>query len=217
MNRGLAWVFIGGIVGAGFASGEEIWLFFGRYGSFGFLGIVLSGFMLGAFGGAILSWAAKERTRDHRGLFERLMGKRTALFADIVLSCFLFIIVAVMEAAGGEIGRQFSPASGNLFIFFMIILAGLCLWRPGGIVAINSILVPVLLLLLLLISAASFKLPAAADPLQNLLFPGGWLPSFMLPTISCWSSLPWLVWQKSWTPSKRGGARASLQVSFSQA
>ena len=213
MNRGLAWVFIGGIVGAGFASGEEIWLFFGRYGSFGFLGIVLSGFMLGAFGGAILSWAAKERTRDHRGLFERLMGKRTALFADIVLSCFLFIIVAVMEAAGGEIGRQFSPASGNLFYIYLIILAGLRLWRTGGIVAINSILVPVLLLLLLLISAASFKLPAAADPLPKPALPW-WLAAFFYASYNLLLVFSALVGLAEKLDSLKAGRSTSFFASF---
>lgn len=177
-QNGVAFVFIGGVVGAGFATGQEIWLFFGRYGKAGTFGILLSGLMLGFFGGAILGWAVKERTGEHRGLFINLLGTRTGFWADLMLSSFLFIIVAVMEAAWGEVGKQFFNISTNWGVLTCIVLAVLCLWQRKGIILISSLLVPLLICLLLLISIASFWLPAPKPihPLQPAL--PWWLAAF---------------------------------------
>ena len=38
----VVFVVIGTIIGAGFASGQEIWLFFNQYGNWGAVGIILS-------------------------------------------------------------------------------------------------------------------------------------------------------------------------------
>lgn len=175
---GVVFVFIGGVVGAGFATGQELWLFFGRYGSVGILGILLSGLMLGAFGAEILGWATKERTAEHGSLFSRLLGKRMGLGADLMLSCFLFVVVAVMEAAGGEVGKQFFRLPVNWGIFVLILLASLSLWQKNGIIRASSLLVPLLITLMLLISLASFTLPSqrAALPLDPPL--PWWLAAF---------------------------------------
>ena len=38
----VVFVIIGTMIGAGFASGQEIWIFFNRYGNLGILGLILS-------------------------------------------------------------------------------------------------------------------------------------------------------------------------------
>ena len=43
----IIFVLVGTFVGAGFASGKEIYLFFARYGINGFLGIILCSILLG--------------------------------------------------------------------------------------------------------------------------------------------------------------------------
>ena len=43
----ISFVIIGTMIGAGFASGQEINLFFNRYGNIGILGMILSCFLTG--------------------------------------------------------------------------------------------------------------------------------------------------------------------------
>ena len=43
----VVFVIIGTIIGAGFASGKEIYLFFYKYGTLGILGIIISGGLTG--------------------------------------------------------------------------------------------------------------------------------------------------------------------------
>jgi uncharacterized membrane protein YkvI len=175
---GIAFVFIGGVVGAGFATGQELWLFFGRYQSAGYIGILLSGLMLGAFGGAILGWAQQERSGEHRGLLSNLLGSKTAAIADLVLSSFLFIIVAVMEAAWGEVGWQYFRIPPIFGAIFCIILTALCLWQKKGIILISSILVPLLIALMILIGIGGLILPSqivASGPKPALPW---WLAAF---------------------------------------
>ena len=46
----IAALYIGTIMGAGFASGREAWQFFGVFGLQGYVGIALSGFLFMALG-----------------------------------------------------------------------------------------------------------------------------------------------------------------------
>ena len=42
----VVFVIIGTLIGAGFASGKEVYIFFNKYGSLGLLGVVLSGIFI---------------------------------------------------------------------------------------------------------------------------------------------------------------------------
>ena len=53
----VAMTYIGAVVGAGFASGQELWQFFARWGFSGWLGILLAGLLFALAGGNL--WLAK--------------------------------------------------------------------------------------------------------------------------------------------------------------
>ena len=56
----VAFTFIGAIVGAGFASGQELLKFFVVFGQPGIIGAALSGLLFGFFGVLVIRMAARE-------------------------------------------------------------------------------------------------------------------------------------------------------------
>ena len=55
----IAAVYVGTVVGAGFATGKEIVEFFSRFGFFGFLSILMSGYLLIVLGSKLMRMAAR--------------------------------------------------------------------------------------------------------------------------------------------------------------
>ena len=43
----ISFVIIGTIIGAGFISGQEIYLFFNKFGTYGLIGIIIAGILIG--------------------------------------------------------------------------------------------------------------------------------------------------------------------------
>ena len=141
--------YLGALIGAGFASGKEIQLFFGRFSAAAYPSLLFAGLLF-----AFLAYAAIEISRKH-GLssssefFIFCLGKRLGPFLLHFLQVFLFFSVTVMIAAGDSLYQIFflgRPGVGGILLCCCLYLF---LIRPQkGMVMINTILVPVLLVML---------------------------------------------------------------------
>src|SRR5690606_42161848 len=72
-------VYVGTIVGAGFATGKEIVEFFTQYSVFGLVGIGISGFLFIWLGTKIMIIANRIQASSYKEFNEYLSGKKIAL------------------------------------------------------------------------------------------------------------------------------------------
>lgn len=141
----LGLTFAGCFLGAGYVSGREIWQFFGRFGIWGWFGLIISMSFLGLFGAVTLFLV--RRTGD--AAIERLMIPWNFPFlrdAVSVLSIlFLFGIDIIMTAGVGALFRQFMGLSAAQTGFlFSIAVALSALTGLEGMISAFSFLVPFL-------------------------------------------------------------------------
>lgn len=150
-------VIIGTIIGAGFASGREIFLFFSRYGIYGFLGIIVSSVFTGII---IYKVFIHLKDRDVKGYNEFLEMLNIPDFIkkiiNIIINTFLLISFYVMIAGFCAYFEQ--ELNMNPIITGGIICA-ICyitfLNKMDGVMKINTIMMPVLILMVCIIGVKS--------------------------------------------------------------
>ena len=74
-------VIIGAVIGAGFASGQEIYIFFYQYGVNGILGIIISSLLLGFVTYKVLHICKEKKVTNYK-VFQVQGAYQTKLFAN---------------------------------------------------------------------------------------------------------------------------------------
>lgn len=97
----VAGTYIGTIIGAGFASGQEILRFFSLFGAAGAWGILLAALLFGLFGVRILVVGSRVGASSHWPLLRAVAGDRLGRVLDGLVSFFLFGSLTTMTAAAG--------------------------------------------------------------------------------------------------------------------
>ena len=156
----IIFVIIGTIIGAGFASGQEIYLFFFSHGIKGLFGILISSIIIGIVIYKTLQIINKYSIENYKEFLEVLIkkNKRIIKYIDIIINIFILITFFIMIAGFGayfeqEIGINSLIGSGILAIItFFIFMTSI-----KGVVKANEILVPVLIGFLILIGIINLK------------------------------------------------------------
>ena len=149
----VAAIYIGTVIGAGFASGREIMDFFGVYGSRGLWGIYISGILFSIVGGLLLLKIYKNKIKDFDSLVEGVFNKKVSILIDIITSISLYTGFSIMISASGAIFKEQFGLPFNLGIAVMLICSFLVfLYSLKGLSFINSLLVPILIIGILFIT-----------------------------------------------------------------
>lgn len=161
----VAATFIGTVVGAGFASGQEILSFFTLYGWPGTAGIVLVAAAFAAGGRWWLELGARTRAPSYREALALAAGPWAGAVLDGLLVASLFAGVGVMTAGAAAVTADqlgWSPWTGRL------VFAALCaatVWRGlPGVLAANAVVVPVLVLAVVVVAVHGLSHAAAPLP-----------------------------------------------------
>ena len=146
IGPGIAATYIGTVVGAGFASGQEICRFFSLYGGYSWWGIILAVLILGWGGVRLFYFGAVLKPTSYRDFLIFLLGPRLAPVMDALLFGFLVILIGVMFAGCGALFTQL-----HLGYWTGIILTGLCLIlvlykELAGLISSNVVIVPCMFL-----------------------------------------------------------------------
>ncbi|PKM87374.1 MAG: hypothetical protein CVU87_09755, partial [Firmicutes bacterium HGW-Firmicutes-12] len=102
----VAATYIGTVVGAGFASGQEVLQYFGYFGYGGILGLVIAGILFYYFGKQILILGKKLKAESHVPIIYYAGGKRIGKLLDYIITFFLFGAVTTMAAGAGAIFQE---------------------------------------------------------------------------------------------------------------
>lgn len=141
--------YLGAVIGAGFASGQEVVQFFVSYGNGGLWGAVVATFLFGASGALLMHRAHSLKISNYQALFSNIMGHKTSLAVDTGLAMFLFLGIATMFSASGAVFYEhlYLPKNGGIIAAYLVV-AGFLLWGKQGLIVSYNILVPLKILLL---------------------------------------------------------------------
>jgi len=148
----IAAVFIGTIVGAGLASGQEITQFFTVYGYRSFIGIILCCFIYIIIGSMIIKISVRYNLKSYNGLIKIVSPGFLGEITDILTGVFLICGAAIILAGSGALLSEYFHFSKWVGIFLMCLLSIIVLLRnTKGLMEINSFIVPSLIIVILTI------------------------------------------------------------------
>lgn len=156
----IAATYIGTIVGAGFATGQEILQFFTKYGQWGFYCILLATALFIWLGYKVMLLANRINAKSYEDLNTALFGKLWGAIISLFMMLVLLGVSAVMLAGAGTIFEENWNLSYQLGLI-VTALACFILLRRGlsAILVVNSIVVPVMLLFTFIIFFDSLYSP----------------------------------------------------------
>lgn len=138
-----ATVFIGTIVGAGLASGQEITQFFSTYGFSSFYGLLLCAVFYIIISSIIVSISIKYDLNSYTDFITLVSPGFFGKITDYLTSFFLISGAAIILAGSGALLYQHFGIPRFVGILLMAIIALITLLNDTkGLIAINSIIVP---------------------------------------------------------------------------
>ena len=153
----IASAFIGIIVGAGFASGQEILQYFTSFGYLGTIGTIISTALFAYMGMMLVKLGTRTQATSHKEAIYKVSGyKLLGVIVDYVIILTLFGVGVVMIAGAGSIPSQqfgMSPLVG-VIIMSLIVMATVMM-NVDKVVNIIGSITPFLILTVIIISIYS--------------------------------------------------------------
>ena len=145
----------GTIIGAGFASGQELTQFFVAYGSMGLTGLLVTCLLFTWLGIQILEISYQIHATSYHELLYYVCGKKMGLLLDVLISLFLFGVLTITLAGANTLALDTLnlPYIGLLIMVFSLLLT--TLYGLKGITAANLIITPLATLTLFIIGLSS--------------------------------------------------------------
>lgn len=162
MNRAkqilkIASIYMGAVLGAGFAGGRELFSFFVKYGQKGVFASICAGLLFSFFGALILHQAKSWECKTFKDYLNALFGEKIALFFGAVANVFLFVCFVIMFSGSGALFNDCFgvPNFVGCFLTSVITFTVLCL-DLKGIGTVCSFMVPFMLAGILYTDICSF-------------------------------------------------------------
>lgn len=182
----VAATYIGTVVGAGFATGQEILQFFTRFGTLGLVGLIVTTLMFIVFGYIIMDLGRHINARSHLDIIKATNSGIIQTLLDSIITLFLFSSFTAMIAGTGALFSQqfnFPGLYGN--IFMAILTALTVLTGINGVINSISFVVPFLLCAVIgtsIFSVSNYQLDFGSTPVilnENILISNWFLSSVL--------------------------------------
>ncbi|WP_018923278.1 hypothetical protein [Salsuginibacillus kocurii] len=146
---GFKWMFliIGTMIGAGYASGREIWQFFSGESSLA-IGLFALLFMVCLL--VVMTLSYTMHTNDYIGVLERIVGRRMSHVYDLLTVLYLFTTTGTMIAGGAAALEMFHLPYWAGILFISVMLVWVLRYDVEGVTSINVFMIPVLIVTLLI-------------------------------------------------------------------
>jgi uncharacterized membrane protein YkvI len=160
----IAAVYVGTVVGAGFATGREIVEFFTRFGFIGFISILMSGYLLIFLGSKMMRIAAQINAQSYQEFNEYLFGKWAGTIVNFLMLIMLLGVSSVMLSGAGAIFEEqlgFTKTAGitvTIVLSIVVMLIGM-----KAIFAVNTFVVPMMITFSFILMVLSVRLPSFLD------------------------------------------------------
>lgn len=159
---------IGALIGAGFASGQEMYLFFYRFGVYGILGLVLCSSLIGITIYKTFLIIHNKNINDYQDFLNEIFyrGKKKpknkflnlSYISNIIVNIFLLITFYIMISGFGAYFEQEFKIHRIIGAIFLAIICFLILLKDiEGVKKVNSVVVPILICIISIISFMNIK------------------------------------------------------------
>ena len=166
----IAVVFIGTIVGAGLASGQEIKEFFTSYGLISFLGIIVCGVFYIILGSIISKISIKYQLNSYGEVIKIISPNFLGKLTGVITTLYLIASASIILAGSGALINQFFGIPKILGSLIMIVLALFFLLKDTeGLIEVNSFIVPTLVITITLLMVLYFLFCKDKVSLSNLI------------------------------------------------
>lgn len=167
---GIAATYVGAIIGAGYASGQEILQFFNAFYEKGLISLVVATvlFIVAAYIPMMLG--RKLNTSDYEEVLTFGKSKFPRIFSDIVITFTLFSTLTIMIAASGStFGQTFGwPIIAGGIIMCVLLMVSLAAGLDGIVKALSAV-VPLMVLGAFGIAAYFTLNPVTVDPAKEIV------------------------------------------------
>lgn len=144
VRAGLKWMFliIGTTIGAGYASGQELWQFFGHESG---IAIVLFTVFFITSCAVIMTISYQRQSTDYLPVLRVIVGDKLTRIYDVMIFLYLFTTTVVMIAGSGATGQAFNLSYWWGVATIVIALIILFFRDINGLLVINEYILPLLL------------------------------------------------------------------------
>ncbi|MCE5033846.1 MULTISPECIES: YkvI family membrane protein [Staphylococcus] len=150
----IGFAYVGIVVGAGFSTGQEVMQFFSPYGLWSYIGVLLSGLILGFIGRQVAKIGTAFDAQNHESTLDYLFGNAFSKIVDYLLIFFLFGISVTMIAGAGSTFQESFGVPTWLGALIMVIAIYITLLMDfNKIVRALGIVTPFLIILVVIIAA----------------------------------------------------------------
>ena len=185
----IAAAYAGTVVGAGFASGQELLQFFVSYGTVGIASILLAGLLFAFLGSQILELGFRLQATSYHHVLYAVCGRRPGKALDGVTALFLFGGLCIMLSSTRAVCHDYFGFDDNTGSLLMALaVAGTVRFGIQGVSTMNLLVIPLLVGATAVVSVSSLyfhldevlSVMAALQPQPQLWPAFHWLPACLL-------------------------------------
>lgn len=218
----IAFTYIGTVVGAGFATGQEILKFFTQYGHWAVLTILLSTILFIWLGTKMMVIARRIEAESYEDFNRHLFGEQVGSTISLFTMVILIGVNSIMLAGAGAIFEEHLGLHYQTGLLLTLLGSYFLLKRGiSGIMQMNSIVVPLMLTLSLIIIVNTIQIPGAERFLflntDRSLF-GAWMSPLLYTAFNLGMAQAVLVPMARHTNDeqsiKRGGILGGVGIGF---
>lgn len=215
----VVFVVIGTVIGAGFASGQEIWLFFNQYGNWGIIGMLLSCSLSGWIIYQVFRIVQRKNIKSYEDLLGNISSNPVLNHAiSMIISLFLLISFYIMVAG---MSALFHQEFGIPIWICSTIMSGFCyliLQRDmKGVMIVNGILIPILILFIFYLGIRNLDFTMEYFSTNNIERSNGlqWVwSSILYASYNSITLIPMLVELKPYVQSKKEARKVGIACSI---
>jgi len=165
----VASVYVASIIGAGFASGQEIVQFFTRYFRGGFYGILMSGVLFAILGYVVLDKVYRERIQSFDEFLIPTVGWIPGRVINFVSSLFMLSVFVIMIAGLGNVLKDRLSIPFSIGIVLMTLLCIVfILWDIRGVLALCGVITPMLTLGIIIVGVLVLVSPESSEAFAHI-------------------------------------------------
>lgn len=170
-------VIIGALIGAGFASGQEIYSFFYTYGTIGIIGIIVTSSLIGILIYKILKIIFKNEINNYDEFLNLFIkNRKITKIINIILNILLLVTFYIMIAGFGAYFEQEIGINRMLGSSILAILCAIIFFtNVKGVLKISEYIVPILIIFITIIGG--INLIEVEPTTQIQIIKKGWLLS----------------------------------------
>lgn len=155
----VVFIIIGTFVGAGFASGKEIYLYFYRYGIYGLIGICISSIFIGIILYNSINLSKNKKIKNYDNFLNNIIkNKREKIVLKSIIDIFLILSFCIMITGFCSFMRQeFNIKIIISYIIMILVCINIFNKNVNTIIKINDFLIPIIIMSVVIFLFISFE------------------------------------------------------------